>query len=142
MDVDALTGPASLYYLMEHQVWARFEPGRLATVGITALGVRASGDIYFCRPKPVGSSVERGRSVAVVELAKSIVSVKSPVGGVVVAINESLAQRPEQIHEDPYGAGWIARIALRDEALDRTALTHGEAVRAAMLDYARLHRIE
>ena len=75
--------PDELHYDIEHQVWARLEADGSATVGITALGVQLAGEVYMCRPKGVGSVVERGRGIAVVELAKSIVSVKSPLGGTV-----------------------------------------------------------
>ena len=135
------TFPPELHYHVEHQVWARFE-GRRARVGITSLGIRLAGEIYMCRPKPVGSAVEQGRSVAVVELAKSIVSVKSPVGGTVVAVNPKLESTPELVHRDPYGDGWLAVLELADWERDRAALLHGDAVAAAMAHHAWLHRAD
>ncbi|MBK7617262.1 MAG: glycine cleavage system protein H [Vitreoscilla sp.] len=135
--------PAELHYDVAHQTWARPEADGSVTVGITALGIRLSGEIYMCRPKPVGQTVERGRSVAVVELAKSIVSVKSPVGGEVLAVNEGLANEPERVHLDPYGSGWIARLAPSNWAADQALLRHGEAaVAQAMAHHAWLHRAE
>lgn len=132
--------PAGLFYLIEHQVWARLEGDGTATVGITALGIRLSGEIYMARPKGVGVAVEQGRAVAVVELAKAIVSVKSPVTGTVVAVNEALAERPELVHTDPYGQGWLARVALDRFDEDRAALVNGDAVAPAMAHHAWLHR--
>jgi len=143
LSVLELPFPEDLHYLVEHQVWARLEEGGTATVGITALGIRLAGEIYMCRPKGVGQVVEQGRSVAVVELAKSIVSVKSPVAGTVVAVNERLAATPELVHADPYGEGWIARLQLLDFERDRAVLVHGaEAVREAMLHHAWLHGLQ
>lgn len=135
--------PAGLHYLVEHQVWARLENDGRATIGITALGITLAGEIYMCRPKRVGSAVLQGGSIAVVELAKAIVSVKSPVSGTIVAINEALLQQPELVHGDPYAAGWIATLALSDLAADAAALVHEpDAVRAAMARHAWLHRLE
>ncbi len=134
--------PAVLYYLIEHQVWARLDGDGSATVGVTALGIRQSGEIFMCRPQRVGKRVEQGRSVAVVELAKSIVSVKSPVTGRVIATNEQLENRPELVHLDPYGNGWVARIEVEDFAADQVRLLHGDAVVPAMVEHARLNRIE
>lgn len=134
--------PADLHYLIEHQVWARPHGDGSASVGITALGIRQSGEIFMCRPQRVGKRVEQGRSVAVVELAKSIVSVKSPVTGQVIAINERLEDRPDLVHLDPYGAGWVARIELENFAADQAQLLHGNAVIPAMVEHARLNRIE
>ena len=142
MKAAGLEFPDDLHYLVEHQVWARLEGDGIATVGITALGIVQAGEIYMARPKTVGSTVEPGRSIAVVELAKSIVSVKSPVRGTVVAVNPRLAESPELVHRDPYGEGWLARVALADFEADRGALLHGEAVVAAMEHQARLFRIE
>lgn len=132
--------PSDLLYHVEHQVWARVDADGTAVVGITALGIRLAGEIYMCRPKSVGSEVEQGRSIAVVELAKSIVSVKSPVRGLVLAVNPRLAEEPELVHSDPYGAGWLARLRLTDLDTDRLALVHGDAVAPAMQQHAWLHR--
>ncbi len=134
--------PPDLHYLIEHQVWARLHPDGTATVGITALGIRLSGEIYMCRPQRVGTRVEQGRSVAVVELAKSIISVKSPVTGRVVAINERLEEHPELVHQDPYGDGWLARIETSDFVSDRKLLLHGSAVAPAMAHQAWLNRLD
>lgn len=143
VNVNGLAFPEALHYLVEHQVWARLEEGGQATVGITSLGIQLAGEIYMCRPKGVGQVVEQGRSVAVVELAKSIVSVKSPVAGTVVAVNPRLADEPELVHRDPYGEGWLARLALADFARDREALVHGaQAVREAMAHHAWLNRLD
>jgi glycine cleavage system H protein len=128
--------PADLHYLVEHDVWARLHGDGTATVGITALGIKLSGEIYMCRVKPVGSEIEQGRAVAVVELAKAIVSVKCAVGGTVQAVNPLLEERPELVHRDPYGEGWLARLALRDLAADLPQLVQGDAVLEAMSRHA------
>lgn len=134
--------PPDLHYLIEHQVWARPHADGTATVGITALGIRLAGEIYMCRPQRVGTQVAQGRSIAVVELAKSIISVKTPVTGEVVAINERLEDHPELVHRDPYGAGWLARVAMSDFAADQALLVHGEAVAPAMAHHAWLNRVD
>ncbi len=143
MSLNGLVFPPELHYLIEHQVWVRLDDDGCATIGITALGIRHSGEIYMCRPKRVGTPVEQGGSVAVVELAKSVVSVKSPVRGEVAEINPVLEDSPERVHQDPYGAGWLARIRLSDWAADQIALLHGDdQVLPAMQQHAWLNRIE
>ena len=127
-----LSFPADLHYLLEHEVWARLHRDGTATVGITALGIQHSGEIYMCRVKPPGSEIAQGRAVAVVELAKAIVSVKSAVTGTVLAVNPRLGETPELVHRDPYGEGWLARLALRDEAGDLRRLVTGCALPEAM----------
>jgi glycine cleavage system H protein len=95
----------------------------------------------MCRPKGVGSVVERGRGIAVVELAKSIVSVKSPLSGTVLALNPRLSNEPELVHNSPYDEGWLARLQPQDFEAERAALLHGPAVVAAMEHHAWLHRV-
>ena len=124
--------PADLRYLVEHQTWARFGDDGLVTVGITALGILQSGEIYMCRPKPVGTVVERGRALAVVELAKAIASVRSPVSGTVVETNPRLAATPELVHRSPYGEGWIARLRIEGAEAQQAALASPEAAMQAM----------
>jgi glycine cleavage system H protein len=143
MKACGLDFPDELHYAVQDQVWARLHDDGSATVGITALGIRLAGEVYMCRPKAVGTEVERGRSIAVVELAKSIVSVKCPVSGRVCEINPRLAQTPELVHLDPYAEGWIARLQLQDRPVTDQGLpglVHGDAVAAAMEEHAWLHR--
>lgn len=134
--------PADLLYHVDHQVWARVDAPELVTVGITALGIKVSGEIYMCRAKPLGTVVEQGRSIGVVELAKSIVSVKAPLSGTVVERNPLLDTQPERVHQDPYGEGWIARLRPSALEAERAALLPGDDVFDAMTAYARLYRIE
>ena len=142
MQICNLDFPDTLHYHIEHQVWARCDADNHITVGITAMGIQVAGEIYMCRPKPVGTVVEACKSIAVVELAKSIVSVKSPLHGTVLEINPRLAQEPELVHRDPYGEGWIARLQATDWANDSAQLLQGEALIPAMEHYAWLNLIE
>lgn len=142
MEIAGFDYPEGLLYQAEDQVWARLEGDGTATVGITAFGIhQAGGEVYMCRPRAVGQAVEQRRSVAVVEVAKAILSVKSPVRGTVVAVNEALAAQPELVHRDPYEAGWLARVQLADLEADRAALVQGAAVEAAMQHQAWLFRM-
>lgn len=139
MNVLGFDFPDALHYHVEHQTWARIEADGTVTVGITALGIKLSGEIYMCRPKPVGQWIDQGRSIAVVELAKAIVAVKSPLSGQVVETNERLAAEPELVHRDPYAQGWIARVAASDWPAEREGLVHGDAIAAAMAHQLRLN---
>ena len=136
MAIAPLHHPADLHYLMEHQVWARLHGDGTATVGITELGIRLSGEIYMCRAKPLTTAIAKGGTPAVGELAKALIA------GTVVALNGGLDERPELVHRDPYGEGWIARLRLADFGADQPALLHGNAVAPAMARHAWDHRTE
>ena len=130
--------PAALHYDIAAQVWVEPLADGSMRVGVTALGVKLSGEFFMCRPKPVGQVLERGRSMAVAELAKSIVSITAPLSGEVVEVNTLLAQEPERIHLDCWGSGWVLRLRPTQWEAECQALLHGDAVPAAMAEHARL----
>jgi glycine cleavage system H protein len=76
-----------------------------------------------------------------VELSKSIVSVRSPLSGTVRRVNDALEERPELVHQSPYEAGWLAEIEPLDWDNDKTRLVTGEAVKAALEEWAWVNRL-
>lgn len=135
--------PAGFWLWADDQTWAQPLADGRVRIGITALGLMASGDIYMCRPKSVGSEVAQGRSIAVVELAKSVVSVKSPLSGVVTQVNEALEDRPELVHQSPYDAGWLAELAPSNLQAEKEHLVIDDvAIRAAMAHWAWLNKLD
>ena len=133
--------PEDLLYWVEDQTWARLREDGTVVLGITALGLKASGEIYMCRPKSVGTLIEQGRSMAVVELAKSIVSVRAPLSGEVLRVNEALSASPELIERDPYGEGWLLEIRPAQLHAERAALVEGANAKQAMEHYAWLNQL-
>lgn len=135
--------PDGFWLWTDDQTWAQPLADGRVRIGITALGLKASGEIYMCRPKAVGSEVEQGRSIGVVELAKSIASVKSPLSGVVTRVNEALDARPELVHLSPYESGWLAELAPSQLEAEKARLAIGEAaIREAMARWAWLNKLD
>jgi glycine cleavage system H protein len=54
--------------------------------------------------------VKAGDACATVESVKAASDVYAPIGGEVVEGNAQLADQPELINQDPYGAGWIMKL--------------------------------
>ena len=104
--------PPELKYHPEHD-WARVEDGE-ATFGITWYAQDALGEVVFYEPPEVGASVTANESYAEVESVKAVSDVFAPLSGEVVAVNEALSDKPEQINDDPYGDGWLVRVRLSD----------------------------
>ena len=142
MLIQGILIPDDLLYLVEHQTWARPLEDGVFRLGITALGLKAAGEIYMCRPKAVGTVVAQSRAMAVVELSKSIVSVKSPLSGTVSRVNEALEERPELIWHDPYGEGWLLELQASDWGGEQATLLSGEAARKPMEHHAWLNQIK
>ena len=106
--------PDDLLYHPDHD-WARIENG-VATFGITWFAQDALGEVVFFDPPEVGSSVTAGEFYAEVESVKAVSDVIAPLTGEIVEVNTALADTPEAINEDPYGAGWMVRVKLADPA--------------------------
>ena len=142
MNVLGFEYPDDAYVLLERDMWAlRLEDGRVR-VGVTAFGVKISGHFFMCRPKPVGTAIEQGATIAVAELNKSVVTIKSPVTGVVDEINEALADAPELVEHDPYGRGWLAVLKPTRWGADLAHLAHGAALPAQAERRMRLENLD
>jgi glycine cleavage system H protein len=109
--------PENLRYTKEHE-WLRLENDD-AVVGITDFAQDALGDVVFVELPAVGATVAAGQTFGVVESNKTVSDLFAPVSGRVTAINSSLRDEPELVNRDPYGGGWMIRIAIaRREEID------------------------
>ena len=77
----------------------------------------------------VGTRVDAAEAVGELESTKSVSEMYAPVGGVVVAVNEALADNPQLLNEDPYGEGWLIEIEAGDMS-QFVALLDAEGYRA------------
>jgi glycine cleavage system H protein len=106
--------PDDLRYSREHE-WVRVD-GATATIGITSFAAGELGDIVFVELPEAGASLSQFGSFGVVESVKAVSDLFAPVSGEVTEVNGDLRDTPELLNSDPYGAGWIAKVTLSDEA--------------------------
>lgn len=102
-------------------VWALAEGSRVR-IGLSDFLQQRSGDVAFAEVRPAGTAVRAGEEVAVIETIKVNISLTAPVTGTVVEVNLALAEAPEAINQDPYGAGWLAVVEPDDWEADRPQL--------------------
>ena len=105
--------PTDLKYSKSHE-WARDEGDGTVTVGITDHAQELLGDLVFVELPEVGTPVAAEGECAVVESVKAASDIYSPVSGEIIEVNQALADAPESINEDAYGAGWIFKVKLSD----------------------------
>ena len=122
-----MQAPDGLRYTKDHE-WLRVENGR-GTIGITDFAQDALGDVVFVELPAVGTKLMQGQTFGVVESNKTVSDLFAPVSGEVVELNESLRTHPELVNQDPYGAGWMVRIAV-DHATGAAMLLDASAYRA------------
>lgn len=106
--------PNELRYTDEHE-WAR-QDGDLIVIGITDHAQAQLGDVVFLELPEVGSMLEKGKALGVVESVKAVSDLYAPLTGEVVEINESLVDSPEGVNSDPYGEAWMIKIRPEDPA--------------------------
>ena len=102
--------PAELKYSKSHE-WVRMD-GEIAVVGISDFAQDALGDVVFINLPTEGDAVTAGESFGDVESVKAVSDVICPVSGTICEVNEALADAPETLNSDPYGAGWLYKIRL------------------------------
>lgn len=105
--------PADLRYATSHE-WLRDEGNGIYALGITDYAQDKLGDVVFVEVPEEGAEVSAGDSVAVVESVKAASDIYTPVSGVIVEVNSSLEDAPEQVNEDPYENGWFFKIKISD----------------------------
>lgn len=104
--------------------------GNIATLGVSDYAQDQLSDVVFFEANvAVDDIVEKNAIVATIESVKAAADVKLPVGGKVIEVNEALADTPEAINSDPYGAAWMLKVEMTDPA-EADALMDADAYNA------------
>ena len=104
--------PEDLRYTESHE-WIRRNGDGTLTIGITDHAQAALGDLVYVELPDVGKKLAARDAAAVVESVKAASDVYAPVAGEVISVNEALANAPEQVNADPYGA-WLFKLRPQD----------------------------
>jgi glycine cleavage system H protein len=99
-------------YTEEHE-WLRVE-GDLVVVGITEHASEALGDVVFVELPEVETQVAKGDEIVVIESVKAASDILAPLDGEIVEVNDTLADNPALVNEDPLGAGWFFKMKVTD----------------------------
>jgi glycine cleavage system H protein len=106
--------PEALKYTKDHE-WIKIE-GDIATVGITEFAQRELGDIVFVDIDTVGKALQTNDVFGTVEAVKTVSDLFLPLSGTVTEFNSSLDTAPEAVNQDPYGAGWMVKMTIANQA--------------------------
>jgi glycine cleavage system H protein len=102
-----------LLYAESHE-WALIE-GDTCTVGITRYAVEQLTDIVYVELPDVGKQFAAGDSFGVIESVKAVSDLYAPVAGVVSEVNNTVADDPALLSDDPYTKGWLVKLKLSGE---------------------------
>jgi glycine cleavage system H lipoate-binding protein len=112
------------WYSAGHTWMTRLAGGSLR-VGLDALALRLMPTVNAVDFKPAGTRVSKGSTVATIHAGARSLAVRSPVDGVVVAVNAAALRDPGLVKSDGYGRGWLVTVAPADLAF--ASLPHGSA---------------
>ncbi|GHT55256.1 glycine cleavage system H protein [Bacteroidia bacterium] len=104
--------PENLKYTDDHE-WVRVE-GADAYVGITDYAQDQLGEIVFVDVATVGETLAQSEVFGSIEAVKTVSDLLMPVSGKVLELNADLEDQPELVNSDPYGKGWILKVAVTD----------------------------
>ena len=72
----------------------------------------ALGNLFTAYKNQTPLVVTAGQQVCVVESVKAASDIYTPISGAITEVNEALSANPALLNTDPFGDGWIFRIAL------------------------------
>ncbi|MEU8134695.1 glycine cleavage system protein GcvH [Streptodolium elevatio] len=123
--------PEDRSYTKDHE-WAQQAQAGRWRIGLTDFAQRQLGDVVYVELPATGVKLDANEPLGSVESVKAVSEIYMPLGGTVTAVNDTLADSPEQVNEDPYGDGWLIECtpsgAVNEDGL-LTAAEYAEYVR-------------
>jgi glycine cleavage system H protein len=104
--------PANLKYTKDHE-WVKLE-GNIATVGVTDFAQSELGDIVYIEVETKGETLNHEEIFGSIEAVKTVSDLFMPISGEIIEVNEELDRNPEIVNTDPYGDGWMIKVAVSD----------------------------
>lgn len=105
--------PTDRVYSESHE-WHKLD-GDTLTLGLTQFAVDQLTDVTYVEMKGKGFSFKPGDVVGEVESVKTTSDIYCACGGEVLEANKALADDPSILNSDPYGAGWLCKIKVKDK---------------------------
>ena len=106
--------PADLSYTTEHEYVKKTGDGSVIQIGITDYAQGELGDVVYVELPKAGASFDKGAVFGTIEAVKAVSELYCPVAGTVVESNGTLEQDPAAVNRDPYGAGWMIKLKVKD----------------------------
>ena len=118
--------PAKLLYAETHEWVDISDEGdeRIATIGLSAFAIEQLNDLVYMDLPEVGKVLKAGEELGEVESVKAVSPLYSPVDGEVIEVHEGLPEKLDQLNDDPYDFGWVARIKISSDAAMNSLMDH------------------
>ena len=118
--------PKDLRYTADHEYARKTGTPGVVQIGITDYAQGELGDVvYVDLPKP-GAALEKKAVFGTIEAVKAVSELYTPLAGTVVEVNGAIEKDPAVVNRDPYGAGWMIKVKMKNAA-DLDALLSADA---------------
>lgn len=106
--------PPDLRYSEDHEYVKRSGDGAIVQVGITDYAQGELGDVVYVELPKLGATFGRRDVFGTIEAVKAVSELYAPVAGTVTEVNGALDADPALVNRDPYGAGWMIKLRVKD----------------------------
>lgn len=114
------------YYTPGH-LWLRAHGERAVRIGVDDVAQRVLPEIAQVSLPQAGESLARGAVIGSITCADGTVVLRTPVAGMVAAINHRLLKTPSLLHRDPYRRAWL--VEMRPSGADYQTLPSDDRAR-------------
>jgi len=101
--------PQGYYYHRGH-TWVRVAEKAEVNIGLDDFALQLLGPLESIETPRIGNEVVQGKPVISIGRGAHQAAVRSPVGGVISAINLAVKDNAALAAEDPYAGGWILKV--------------------------------
>jgi glycine cleavage system H protein len=148
--IDNCLFPNDYLYDLENLIWIKFvnnTNGQKSVsneflIGITPVYAYITGKINSLRVKPIGSLIERNKSIGSVESLVHFGIIRSPLKGKIIEINERAIDNPKIVNDSPFGNGWIAKIMTSNDTGDIDSAKKIDDCKDDLLAQIRKHHVK
>lgn len=107
--------PSDIKYTKDHE-WIKMTDEKTAMIGITDFAQKELGDIVYVDITSIGKEMNAEEVFGTVEAVKTVSDLFLPVAGTILVLNPLLEKQPELVNNDPYGEGWMVKLAVNNPA--------------------------
>ena len=108
--------PEHLLFTEDHEYVHKMDAGDIVAIGITDYACHELGDVVYVDLPQVGAKFGKMEVLGTIEAVKAVSEIYCPVSGEVVEINTAIEGDPSVVNKDPYGAGWMVRLKIKNPA--------------------------
>lgn len=106
--------PSHLLFTEEHEYVHKSDTDDVVEVGITDYAQGQLGDVVYVDLPAVGSKFRKMEVFGTIEAVKAVSELFCPVAGEVIEKNPAIESDPSVVNKDPYGAGWMIRLKVKN----------------------------